>query len=145
MSDAGEVRHKDPDTGAEKGAKLARFDLIPVRPLWALAEHYGRGALKYADRNWERGYSWSFSFAALMRHAWAFWRGEDTDPETGSPHMAAVAWHAFVLMEYARTHPEKDDRPKPPVVSLTPPCPNPDWIYLARHTGPCLPEDVMGT
>jgi len=63
------------------------------------------------DRNWERGYAWSKSFGALMRHAWAFWRGEDIDEETGSHHLAAVVFHAFALMEYSQTHPEKDDRP----------------------------------
>lgn len=110
--DPTEVRTTDPDTGAAKGVKLARFDLIPARPLWLLAEHYGKGCVKYADRNWEAGYSWSKSFGAMMRHAWAFWRGEDIDPETGSPHMIAVAWHALALVEYATTHPEKDDRPK---------------------------------
>lgn len=106
-----EVRVTDPTTGGEKGSKLARFDLLPATPLWMLAEHYGRGASKYADRNWERGYKWSLSFAALQRHAWAFWNGEDTDPETGSPHILAVAWHALALAEFMRTHPEMDDRP----------------------------------
>jgi hypothetical protein len=113
MADQGvEVRVVDPDTGGEKGSKLERFDLLPVYPLEVTARHYGRGALKYADRNWERGYAWSLSFAAMMRHAWAFWRGEDIDAETGSPHLAAVVFHAFALMEYGQTHPEKDDRPK---------------------------------
>jgi hypothetical protein len=64
------------------------------------------------DRNWEQGYSWSLSFAALQRHAWQFWSGEDIDQETGSHHLAAVAFHALALLEYKRTHPEKDDRPK---------------------------------
>ena len=106
-----EVRSINATTGAEKGVKLARYDLIPALPLDILAEHYGRGARKYADRNWEKGYEWSKSFAALQRHAWLFWQGEDIDPETGSPHMAAVAWHAFALLEWANTHPELDDRP----------------------------------
>lgn len=105
-----EVRVIDPDTGGAKGSKLARFDLIPPGPLYALAEHYGRGAEKYDARNWERGTAWSLNFAALQRHAWAFWSGEDIDPDTGSPHLVAVAWHAFALLEFARTHPEKDDR-----------------------------------
>jgi hypothetical protein len=108
---SGEVRVVDPDTGGEKGSKLARFDLIPAGPLWTLAEHYGIGAEKYDDGQWRRGYKWSLSFAAMMRHAWAFWRGEDIDAETGSPHLAAVAWHAFALLEFSTTHPEKDDRP----------------------------------
>jgi len=110
IHDPGEVRSVS-STGAEKGTKLARFDLIPVEPLRLLAEHYGRGAQKYADRNWEKGYEWSKSFAALNRHLWAFWSGEDIDPETGSPHLTAVMWHAAAMLEYSRTHPEFDDRP----------------------------------
>lgn len=98
-------------TGARKEIKLARFDLIPPGPLLALAEHFGTGAKKYADRNWELGYSWSLSFAALNRHLWAFWGGEDIDPETGSPHMVAVMWHSAVLLEFATTHPDFDNRP----------------------------------
>jgi hypothetical protein len=108
----GEVCVTDPDTGGQKGMKLARYDLIPAHPLEALANHYGIGALKYEEGQWRKGYKFSLSFAAMMRHGWAFWRGEDIDPETGSPHLAAVAWHAFALMEFVRTHPEKDDRPE---------------------------------
>ena len=106
-----ETRVINPDTGGEKGQKLERFDLLPGIPLRLLARHYGVGAQKYADRNWERGYAWSLSYAALQRHAWAFWNGEDIDPETGSPHMAAFAFHAFALLQFATTHPELDDRP----------------------------------
>jgi hypothetical protein len=111
-TEAAEVRVVNEKTGGEKGSKLARFDLVPVEPLILLAEHFGRGARKYADRNWEKGYDWSLSFAAMMRHAWAFWSGEDIDPETGSPHIIAVAWHAFALAEFMRRHPELDNRPK---------------------------------
>lgn len=106
----GEVRVKSP-TGAEKGSKMERYDLIPVEPLRQLARHFGRGSLKYADRNWEAGYNWSLSYAALQRHANAFWGGEDIDAETGTPHIVAVAWHALALAEYMKTHPEFDDRP----------------------------------
>lgn len=106
-----EHRVTNPVTGGEKGAKLARYDLIPAGPLFDLAEHYGRGAEKYADRNWEKGVAWSLNFAAAQRHFWQWWGGEDYDEETGSPHLAAVAWHVFSLLEYALTHPELDDRP----------------------------------
>lgn len=99
-------------TGGEKGDKLARFDLIPTGPLWKVAELYGRGAKKYAERNWERGYDWHLSYAAMMRHANAFWSGVDVDAETGAPHLASVVFHALALMEYGVTHPEFDDRPK---------------------------------
>jgi dATP/dGTP diphosphohydrolase, N-terminal len=108
---SGEVRTVDPTTGAEKGRKLARFDLIPPRPLWQVAELYGRGAKKYADRNWEKGYAWSLSYAAAQRHLSQFWAREDTDTELGMPHLAAAVFHILALMEFTRTHPEKDDRP----------------------------------
>jgi len=32
---------------------------------------------------------------------------------TGSHHMAAVAWHAFLLLEFKDVHPGHDDRYKP--------------------------------
>ena len=65
-----EIRMVDPVTGGEKGSKEARFDLIPGDTLEDIARHYGRGSLKYADWNWLKGYKWSLSFAAMMRHAW---------------------------------------------------------------------------
>ncbi len=107
-----ERRVTDPDTGASKGQKLERFDLIPVLPLTEEARVYGRGAEKYDERNWERGYAWSLSYAALQRHVNAFWRGEDIDPETGLHHLAHAKFHCNALMEFGRTHPEKDDRVK---------------------------------
>lgn len=129
-------------TGGQKGVKLARFDLIPAGPLKELAEHYGRGAKKYAEHQWRQGYEWSKSIAAIGRHMNDFERGFDydvcsNDPEgcltvnaegdswegdpdtcwnhTGSHHMAAVAWHAFLLLEFKDVHPGHDDRYKTPV------------------------------
>ena len=92
-----ETRGVDPNTGGEKGSKLARFDLIPPEAMWSLAEHYGKGCAKYADRNWERGYKWSLSVAALQRHLHQWLMGEDKDEETGTHHLIAVVWHAMAL------------------------------------------------
>jgi hypothetical protein len=129
-------------TGGQKGAKLQRFDLIPIGPLTELAEHFGVGAAKYADHNYRRGYPWSLSYSALSRHLTQFWAGFDydvcsNDPEgckhtdmdgnpfvavredacfnhTGSHHMTAAAWHAFALLTFKDEHPEFDDRYKAP-------------------------------
>ena len=109
---SGEVRTTDPTTGGQKGVKLARFDLIPPIPLKQIAEVYGHGAKKYAERNWERGYAWSKSYGALMRHITAFWSGETFDQELGTHHCANVAFHCLALMEFTETHPELDDRPR---------------------------------
>ena len=92
----------DPDTGGRKGQKLARFDMIPSDVLWELAEHYGKGESKYPSDetglpNWQRGYDWRLSVAALERHLHQFLQGQDADPETGSSHLVAVIWHAIAL------------------------------------------------
>lgn len=105
-----EVIVTDPETGGRKGVKDIGFDMIPARALEDIARVYSYGAKKYARHNWRAGYSWSLTFAALMRHCWAFWRGEDLDPESGLPHMAHAGFHVLALLDFSRTHPEKDDR-----------------------------------
>lgn len=96
----GEHMVVDPVTGGAKGSKLARFDLLPYDALTLVAEHFGKGASKYADRNWERGYDWGLSMAALQRHLAAFWSGEDVDEETDSLHLQAVVFHALALLTF---------------------------------------------
>lgn len=100
-------------TGGEKGTKDERFDLIPTTALAKVARHFGIGARKYAEHNWRKGYEWSKSYAALQRHANQFWAGEDLDEETGSPHMAAVAFHALALLTFMDEQRPFDDRYRP--------------------------------
>lgn len=103
-------------TGGAKGVKPERFSLIPTRALAWVARMYGRGAEKYHETpdnpNWRKGYEWSKSYDALMRHATQFWGGEDIDEETQLPHMAAVAFHALTILTFMEEHPEFDDRYK---------------------------------
>lgn len=112
MTDDNETR-VTASTGGQKGSKDRRYDLIPVGPLDDLSRLYAFGASKYAAHNWRKGYPWSLSYAALQRHATQFWNGEDLDEETGLPHLAAVAFHAFALLEFAKSYREGDDRPPP--------------------------------
>ncbi len=88
-----------------------RFDLIPPRPLEEMALHFGKGAMKYGDRNWEAGMSWGRLFAAAGRHMWAWWRGEEYDKDTGTHHLISACWNLLCLREYTLTRKGKDDRP----------------------------------
>lgn len=123
------------DSGGAKGAKPERYDQIPPGALAHLARRFGSGNAKYpavnGRDNWRNGYPWSLSFAAMQRHAWAFWAGEDNDPETGEPHLAAVAWHAFVLLTWLEDPAVSrfDDRPRPFAPADTG---EPPWIAKAR-------------
>lgn len=90
--------------------KPERYDLIPVGALATVARLYGKGAEKYAEHNWRRGYDWSKSYSALCRHLNAFWGGENIDEETGMPHLACVVFHAFTLLTFMEEQPQFDDR-----------------------------------
>lgn len=109
VDERNEVRVTDSKTGGQKGVKLARFDLIPHEPLWELAEVYGRGAKKYSDDNWRKGYSWRLSIGALFRHLCLWISGQKRDEE-GNHHLAQVAWHCFTLYWYERFSKGTDDR-----------------------------------
>jgi len=109
--EANEVRIVDPKTGGAKGQKLARFDLLPWDTLAQVATLYGVGAQKYEERNWEKGYAWGLSMAALHRHLAAFWSGENLDKETGQPHLACVIFHALALLTFATRGIGTDTRP----------------------------------
>lgn len=89
-----------------------RYDLVPAYAFSQVVRVYTVGAVKYADRNWEKGMSWGRIFAAMMRHSWSFWMGETHDKEDGIHHMAHAAWCALALVEFTKTQPKFDDRPK---------------------------------
>lgn len=100
-----------PAIGLKYDREKLRYDLISPLALEALVEVLTYGAKKYADRNWERGISWCRVFAALMRHLWAWFRGEEFDSESGLPHLAHAMCCVMFLLHYSHTRRDFDDRP----------------------------------
>lgn len=100
-------------TGGEKGQKDVQLHALPWAALRPLGQVYAFGAAKYADYNFRRGYPWSLSFDAMLRHLFAFWDGEDLDPESGLPHLAHAMWHCATLLAFIEDHPDYDDRYRP--------------------------------
>ena len=68
-----------------------RMDLVVPEFVEGLARVLTFGAKKYAPNNWKKNPEWYRYFAALMRHMWAWWKGEDLDPETGESHLYHAA------------------------------------------------------
>ncbi len=104
------------NTGGKKGQKDVELGRLPASIL-DVAKHFTAGAKKYPDTapgvaNWSLGYDWSLSYNALQRHLTAWWYGEDCDPELGNSHLAAVAFHALVLMDFQSKGVGTDDRAK---------------------------------
>lgn len=97
--------------GTKHDQDKVRMDLFAPEMIEGVSTVLTIGAAKYGDRNWERGMDWSRPYGALMRHMFAWWRGEKTDPETGKSHL----WHAgcclMFLIAYEERGTGRDDRP----------------------------------
>lgn len=93
------------------GGKV-RLELLPVDALEEVGKVLTFGAIKYAAGNWATGsgFSWMRLFGALLRHLFAWARGEDKDPESGLSHLAhAGCMLLFLLAHVLRSH-GLDDR-----------------------------------
>lgn len=87
-------------TGGQKGVKPQRYDLLPKAFMDAVAEVMAFGAEKYDAHNWRKGYEWSKSYAAAMRHMTAHWDGETFDAESGLPHLAHAGCHLLFMLTW---------------------------------------------
>lgn len=86
------------------------FRMAPAAFLTDFGGVYVMGADKYGEKNWRKGYPWSWSINAMLRHQAAMIRGEWRDTESGLPHVAHVAWHCATLHEFERLGLGVDDR-----------------------------------
>jgi hypothetical protein len=78
------------DTRNGKG----RYDLIPPYALYKLARHYENGAVKYGDRNWEKGQPLSRYLDSATRHLNCINMGLNDED-----HFSAVVWNIFAIVE----------------------------------------------
>lgn len=87
-----------------------RYELLPGDALDDIVTILTYGAEKYGDRNWEKGLSWGRLFGATMRHLWAWWRGEEKDPESGFGHLGHAAASLMMLCASVRRGVGNDNR-----------------------------------
>jgi hypothetical protein len=95
------------------------YHLLAPEMLSGTAAVLDFGARKYAPRNWELGMAWSRPFSALMRHMWAWWRGDRADPESGMSHLWHAACCLMFLMAYEQRRLGSDDRPAADLAKAT--------------------------
>ena len=133
---AGEEVRVTSETGGQKGSKLAQLGAVDPAALLELAKVAGFGGEKYERYNYLRGFDWSLSYDAMMRHAMAFWSGEDIDPESGLPHMAHCSWHALALISFASRGIGTDDRASTYLRNLPRPAPHSSSVSMTgKKTG----------
>lgn len=85
--------------GRKDDNSKARYDLVPAEAFHQIVLALTYGAGRYGDSNWRLvANGRARYFAAMMRHSWAYARGEKVDVESGLPHLAhAGACLLFLL------------------------------------------------
>lgn len=100
-------------TATKHDAAKPRHSLLPPHALDAIIAVLEYGAVKYGARNWTGGMAYSRPWDAAKRHMWAWWKGEDVDPESGLPHLAHAIVSLMFLIDYQATNTGEDDRHGP--------------------------------
>lgn len=86
--------------GTKYDDEKERYDLISTEFLDGLAAVLTFGVTKYEEWNWAKGIKYSRIFSAMMRHLWAWLRGETNDEETGLNHLFHAACCLMFLCHY---------------------------------------------
>lgn len=83
-------------TGAVRDAQRGkgRMDLLPVRALVEVAKVFEAGAVKYDERNWEKGIPLSRFMDSGLRHALRWLKGDRDEP-----HLAQACWNFLCLLD----------------------------------------------
>lgn len=104
-------------TGGKKATKPQQMHRLDPLALLAVSEVASWGGAKYdleedADHyNYLKGFPYSSTYDAGMRHLMLHWSGETHDPESKLPHLAHAAWHALCQLSFLLRGIGTDDRP----------------------------------
>lgn len=91
-----------------------RVDLLDADALEGIAKVLTFGAQKYATHNWRGGIAYSRIIGSILRHLFAILRGEDTDSESGLPHVDHAGCDLMFLSYFMKKRKDLDDRYKEP-------------------------------
>lgn len=96
----GPIGQRDMHTG--KG----RMDLLPWEAIIEVSKHCEEGALKYGERNCEKGIPIHSLIDSAFRHLAKYTMGEKDEP-----HLRAAAWNILFALYMEIRHPELQDIP----------------------------------
>jgi hypothetical protein len=100
---------QDPQALRYNNGKL-QWSLVDFDSLEGLVKVLEYGATKYSKNNWKKGMPVTQVSESLMRHLYAFLKGEDVDPESGCRHISHVMCNAMFIEYIMREKPHYDDR-----------------------------------
>lgn len=106
IKDSGERREFK--TGAVRDIQegKGRYDLLPWEAIHELAIHCEQGAIKYGERNCEKGIPIHSLIDSAIRHLSCYMRGQADEP-----HLRAAMWNVAFAIYTEHKHPEMQDIP----------------------------------
>lgn len=91
-------------SGAKRDAVAYRYDLLPPAAMLRKAQTLHEGALKYTDRNWEKGIPFSNLVNHLLAHIFSYCEGDRSED-----HLAHASWGLDAMMHFEKYKPEMND------------------------------------
>jgi hypothetical protein len=95
---------------AKNDSQKIDLSLIPYAALRAEAEAFMVGEKKYGRYNYCKGHKASQLMAALLRHAFAWFEGEECDPVDGQPHLGSIRACTAMILRQQELGTLQDDR-----------------------------------
>lgn len=95
-------------SGAVRDMKrgVGRMDLLPACAVIRLSKHFEAGAVKYEERNWEKGIPIHSFIDSAIRHLMKYLDGQDDED-----HLCAATWNCMCAMWTEEKLPEMQDIP----------------------------------
>lgn len=127
IKDSGERTQFETGAVRDMHTGKGRMDLLPWEALVEVSKHCEEGALKYGERNCEKGIPIHSLIDSAFRHLAKYMMGMKDEP-----HLRAAAWNILFALYMEIKHPELQDiptripeameAPVPKIKSMKEPC-----------------------
>lgn len=106
IKDSGQRRQFGSGAVRDMQEGKGRLDLLPACSILRIARHFEAGALKYEERNWEKGIPLHSFIDSALRHLMKF-----LDGQTDEDHLCAAGWNILCAMWTEEKRPDLIDIP----------------------------------
>ncbi len=106
LKDSGNRREFETGAVRDMAEGKGRYDLVPWEAIHELALHCEAGALKYGERNCEKGIPVSSLIDSAFRHLSKYMQGAKDEP-----HLVAALWNIAFAVYNEKVNPEMQDIP----------------------------------
>lgn len=108
LKDSGNRREFETGAVRDMAEGKGRFDLLPWYGIREVALQCEYGAVKYGERNVDKGIPQKFLIDSAFRHL-----AKHTCGETDEDHLRAAGWNILWALQQRTTHPELIETPFP--------------------------------